>query len=65
MIETIKCPVCSCKILEVGLHNHLIGKAKSELWDNFIGIKVKPSHLMYVKKNTKLEDIRVLKLKFK
>lgn len=63
--DTIKCPACETKVLPVGLRNHLIGKAKSELWRNCTGESKQRKHLDYVEKNTELVKIKLLKLKFK
>lgn len=60
-----KCPSCGTEVLKVGLRNHLIGKAKSELWRVCVGESKERSHLDYVEKNTKLLKIKILKLKFK
>lgn len=60
-----KCPACGTKVLKVGLRNHLIGKAKSELWRISTGEDRERKHLDYVSKNTKLVKVKIIKLKFK
>jgi len=62
--DTTKCPACDTKILEVGLKNHLIGKAKSELWRISTNESKERKHLDYVVKNTKLIKVKIIKLKF-
>ncbi len=63
--DLTKCPVCKTQLLSVGLRNHLIGKAKSELWRTSIEESKERRHLNYVVKNTKIIKLKIIKLNFK
>lgn len=62
--ETKKCPVCNKKLLTVGMINHIIGTAKSELYEWYFRRKTEKPHLVFVTKNTEIKKIKRIKLKY-
>lgn len=49
----MQCPVCKKEILKQSIKNHIIGMAKSEVWDNFI-VKKETPHANFYKGHTKI-----------
>jgi hypothetical protein len=64
-MNEIKCPVCGIQFQEVGMANHIKGRAKNELWKICIGEKTTRKHLDYVIENTEKVKIKIFKLNIK
>lgn len=62
MIKTIPCPVCQTKLLPQGLRNHIIGRAKNEVYQFYTLKKGIIPHQKYIEKNVKIIEIKKLKL---
>ena len=60
--DKTKCPVCKKTLLVVGIRNHIIGSAKGELYRWYFDRTQKKAHLEYVQGNTKIEEVKVIKL---
>ena len=60
--ETITCPVCQKKLLVVGIQNHIIGRAKGELWQWYFKRSNIKKHLDYVSKKASYQIIKRIKL---
>lgn len=60
--DTAECPVCGTTRLKTGMRNHIIGKAKSELWDFHYGLIQKAPHTEYVDNNVEVRQVEVIKL---
>lgn len=56
------CPVCGNTMLAVGVRNHIIGRAKGELYMWYFDRSETIKHLEYVQGNTIVEEVKVIKL---
>ena len=59
------CPVCGEDISELGISQHIIAMAKSELWKREIFKQKKTPHLDIVKKFGKIRNKRIVVLVIK
>jgi len=62
-IKTVRCPVCPEKLIPQGLRNHIIGRAKNEVYQFYTLKKGIMPHQKYIEKNVKIIEIKKLKLK--
>lgn len=59
------CPVCQKSMLAVGVRNHIIGRAKGELYRWYFDRSESIKHLEYVQGNTVIEEVKIIKLNLK
>ena len=57
------CPVCDKRMLKVGIRNHIIGRAKGELYRWYFDRRENRQHLDFIEGNTKVEEVKVVRLK--